>query len=255
MLTVCHLARSLFRVPRIQSTISRNTTRCVLIPHGRVPCPRPIFAVGRRAMSLSAVNPVTISSDRKTITFRLKDGSSSTQQISPTPKVKLEKLEGALTSLLSAPASNPTTSALSFGTLQWELDPLGDAIHRHVALSSPEERERLEQAIMAAAEELNHHPHLARGNGGEREEYGGYITITCTTHSPRGLSARDTRLAMRINELLAGLEVTKPVEPTTAQGQESVQKQITTQRDRLVAINRQGISDALESCACGTAKS
>ncbi|KAL2422128.1 hypothetical protein ABEF95_010327 [Exophiala dermatitidis] len=206
-------------------------------------------------MSLSSISPITIAENRQEITFHLKDGTCITQKISPTPKVKLEKLAEALASLVSTPnqAENTTSLPPSFGTLQWELDPLGDAIHRHVALSSPEERDRLVGMIMTEADKMNHHPHIAREDGD------GYscFTITCTTHSPRGLSARDTRLARRVDELLAqtGLQVTAPARISNPSlDLEQLQRQISEQRKRMIAVNRRKIAEALDNCGCESAK-
>ncbi|EXJ92808.1 hypothetical protein A1O3_01362 [Capronia epimyces CBS 606.96] len=210
-----------------------------------------------QTLSLSSIEPVTIADNREEITFRLEDGRSLTQKIAPTPKAKLDKLAEALASLLSPPASTSAWSSTllvrsdspSFGTLQWDLDPQGDAIHRHVALSSPGECDKLVQRIIAVADEMNHHPHIAR------EEGGSCLTITCTTHRPRGLSVRDTRLATRVNELLAGIRVTQPAQLTApSRDLEQLQKQIFGQHARMIAINRQQITEALESCNCGPAR-
>lgn len=204
-----------------------------------------------RNLTSSSVEPVSIASNRQEITFRLKDGGSVTKKISPTPKAKLDKLASALASLLSIPSSNSParTHGPSFGTLHWELDPQGDAIHRHVALSSSDECDKVVQRIMAEAEEMNHHPHIAREDGGAS------FTVTCTTHSPRGLSVRDTRLAKKVDELLAGLDVTQPARLSNpSHDLEQLREQIVEQRNRTIAINRQKIADALEDCGCSTAK-
>ena len=207
-----------------------------------------------RYSSLSPVDPITISNDRQKITIRLKDGSEVTQPFSPTPKVKSEKLAATLASLLSAPDLDPATKTSSFGTVQWELDPLGDAIHRHVALSSPQECDKLEKSIMEGAETMNHHPHIARVR--DHDDKPTCLTITCTTHSPRGLSSRDTKLATKINELLAGVEVAWPLKAAGPdQNMERLQEQVTARRKQGIDMNRQKILEALESCGCETAKS
>ncbi|KAK5467814.1 hypothetical protein LTS15_000787 [Exophiala xenobiotica] len=207
-----------------------------------------------RYSSLSTVDPITISNDRQKITLRWKDGSEVTQPFSPTPKVKSEKLAASLASLLSAPDRDPTTKTSSFGTFQWELDPLGDAIHRHVALTSPEECDKIEKLIMQEAETINHHPHIARVH--EHDDKPTCLTITCTTHSPRGLSGRDTRLATKINELLAGVKVACPFTAAgTDRDMERLQEQVTARRKQGIDMNRQKILEALESCGCENAKS
>ncbi|KAK5361785.1 hypothetical protein LTR20_009365 [Exophiala xenobiotica] len=187
-----------------------------------------------RYSSLSTVDPITISNDRQKITVRWKDGREVTQPFSPTPKVKSEKLAASLASLLSAPDLDPTTKISSFGTFQWQLDPLGDAIHRHVALSSPDECGKIEKLIMEEAETIHHHPHIARVR----------------------LSGRDTRLATKINELLAGVEVTCPFKAAGAdQDMERLYEQVTARRKQGIDMNRQKIMEALESCGCENAKS
>ncbi len=207
-----------------------------------------------RYSSLSAVDPITISNDRQKITIRFEDGSEVTQPFYPTPQVKSEKLAAPLASLLSAPDLDPATETSSFGTLQWELDPLGDAVHRHVALSSPEECDKIEKSIMEEAETMNHHPHIARVR--DLDDKPTCLTITCTTHSPRGLSGRDTRLATKINELLAGVEVAWPLKAAGAdQDMSRLQEQIRARRKQSIDLNRQKILEALESCGCEIAKS
>ncbi|OQV04071.1 hypothetical protein CLAIMM_09017 [Cladophialophora immunda] len=127
----------------------------------------------RRNLSLSPSDPITISEDRQTITFRLDNGETITQKISATPKANRDKLANALASLLSTPEtpnlSLKHSSSLSFGTTQWQLDALGDAIHRHTAHSSASECEEVEKLIMVEAEKMNHHHTLPVGNLAEKK--------------------------------------------------------------------------------------
>ncbi|OAL38270.1 hypothetical protein AYO20_02329 [Fonsecaea nubica] len=212
----------------------------------------------QRCLSLSSSDPIAISDDRQTITFRLNNGGTVSQKLLPTPKANRDKLADALASLLStSETSRPDdlllkrSSGLSFGTTQWQLDALGDAIHRHTAHPSVGECDEAERLIMVEAEKMNHHPHISRGNfGGENR----YMTITCTTHSPRGLSVRDTRLAHKIDAILDEFSVTEPVSPDGVQDSHEIEKQLVHHREQMIALNRQQISEALESCSCGTAK-
>ncbi|KAI1618139.1 hypothetical protein EDD37DRAFT_256982 [Exophiala viscosa] len=212
-------------------------------------CGRRILSF-RRNLSFSSIDPVTISRDRQEVTFRLKDGNVVTQRIAPTPKVKKEKLEEALSSLLSSPESDSTKTGPWYGTVDWELDPLGDAIHRHAAVSSYNECDEIERLIMARAEEMGHHPHIARLQDRDGPIY---MTITCTTHSPRGLSGRDVRLAAKINEVLSNFRTTAPLNADVQD--HPTQEQIMELRRRAIEDNREKISEALESCGCETAKS
>ncbi|EXJ66942.1 uncharacterized protein A1O5_10137 [Cladophialophora psammophila CBS 110553] len=224
---------------------------------------KPFLHVGqasfpRRNLSLSSRDPIIISDDRQTITLRLKNNEKITQKISPTPKANCDKLANALASLLSTPETPKTgdlslkhSPGLSFGTPQWQLDPLGDAIHRHTAHPSARECEQVEELIMSEAERMNHHPHITRGTiDGENK----YMTITCTSHSPRGLSIRDTRLANKINATLDAFNVTEPMSPDDTRDLDEVKKHFAAHRERMIALNRQQISEALESCSCGSAK-
>ena len=243
MLRVHTTARWFFRHTRVQPVPNNVATSRPAFSRRRLHASFP------RTLSLSSsVEPITISSDRHDITIRLRDGSSITQKISPTPKANTEKLAVALASLLSAPDSDPSAQP-TFGTLQWELDSLGDAIHRHIAVSSPEECDRIVQLIMAESEKLNHHPHIARS-----DSEGSCVTITCTTHSPRGLSVRDTRLAKKMDQILAEFNVTVPTRPGAGEDLDHTRAKIATERDRMIGINRQATSEALESCACSTTK-
>ncbi|KIV86001.1 hypothetical protein PV11_01645 [Exophiala sideris] len=204
----------------------------------------------RRNLSFSSIDPVTISRDRHEVTFRLKDESVVTQKITPTPKVKKEKLEGALSLLLASPDSDSTTSGPWFGSVEWELDASGDAIHRHAAVSSYNECEEIERLIMAEAEEMKHHPHIARLQDRDGPIY---MTITCTTHSPRGLSGRDVRLAAKINEVLMNFRTTAPV--NTDDQEHPSRDEIMELRRRTIGDNRQKILEALKDCGCETSKS
>ncbi|KIW17117.1 hypothetical protein PV08_04308 [Exophiala spinifera] len=211
--------------------------------------------------------PIIISEDRQKITFLLKNGSEITQPFHPTPKAKTEKMTAALASLLSisddtststnsAPTTPSTSTLSSFGAARWILDPLGDAIHRHLALSSAEECDRVERAIMEEADKMNHHPHIARVSDDNSQHLKNCLTVTCTTHSPRGLSIRDTRLAAKIDELLTDVDVTRPIEGSTpGQDSDQILQYVTAKRETSISENRQKIQDALEKCGCQNAKS
>ena len=230
-----HLQPSLSHVSILRHAFSRK--------------PLPISFPRKLSIS-SSPEPIKISSSRQEVTIRLKDGTTVVRKISPTPKAKTDKLAEALGFLLLAPEPNPTARP-TFGCLQWELDTEGDAIHRHIALSSPGECERVLQRIMAVADEVNHHPHIAQGKEGEES----CMTITCTTHSPRGLSVRDTRLAKTINKVLECYDVMRPAHLGATADLEQAKARIAAQRERTIDINRQAISEALASCACDRAKS
>lgn len=159
----------------------------------------------------------------------------------------------------------------------WLLDPEGDAIHRHFVFASEQARENAVGRIMQVADEMKHHPHMARGGGGRGEGDGSgsidtatdlpyyCLTVTCTTHQPTGLSGKDARLAARIDELSLHSDVDMPTTtttrtppmtpPTTPQDQQSsLIRRIHQEQSRLIQVNRDAIAEALESCECSVAK-
>lgn len=202
------------------------------------------FTSHDRCLHLASTNPVSISEDRRTVVLQLADGNILTQRIAPTPKISTTKLQRELALLLSS----PDNGGHGFTTHSWDLDEEGDAIHRHFAFASTEALEDAIQLIMHAAKELNHDPHIARG---QVEHVPNCVTLTCTTHQPRGLSGRDLKLAARINAILNSSQADQR---TAADVTQSVDR-ITRERSRLVEVNRNAISQALESCACTEGKS
>lgn len=154
----------------------------------------------------------------------------------------------------------------------WLLDPEGDAIHRHFVFASEQARENAVGRIMQVADEMKHHPHMARGGGGRGEGDGSgsidtatdlpyyCLTVTCTTHQPTGLSGKDARLAARIDELSLHSHVEMPTTtrtppPTTPQDQQLLLiRRIHEEQSRLIQVNRDAIAEALESCGCSVAK-
>lgn len=215
----------------------------------------------RRSLFLASNTPITISDDRNHITFSLKDGSDITRKISPTPKANLTKLADGLAVLLLTPEAhkaidptNPNETSdvghISFGTREWELDAQGDAIHRHTAHASADDLQAVKTMIKSSAEKMNHDPHITEGSA--KEGGANYMTITCTTHSPRGLSVRDTRLAREINQILEGFRHLEPVEIEPGQDLEAVRQRIATQQEQMIALNREKINEALGSCNCAT---
>lgn len=151
----------------------------------------------------------------------------------------------------------------------WLLDPEGDAIHRHFVFASERARENAVDRIMQVADEMKHHPHMARGGGkgegdsaspdnGTDTDLPYYcLTVTCTTHQPTGLSGKDARLAARINELSIHSDVEISL-PTTKTPQDHHQlllsRRVQEEQARLIQVNRDAIAEALESCGCGVAK-
>jgi pterin-4a-carbinolamine dehydratase len=204
-----------------------------------------------RRLTLSSHQPVRISPDRKSITLRLENGQSIIHKLSPTPKIRSEKLEEALAVLLSSPSQDPSSSSASnprVYTEEWELDPLGDAIHRHISFDEPATCSQAIEKIMEEADKIGHHPHIARSEDGQ----GSRITVTCTTHQPQGLSGRDMRLATKINQVLSHTDAYVQSMQRAQSNSPDPTQDNTAIWERLLEINRREISQAIESCACGT---
>jgi pterin-4a-carbinolamine dehydratase len=244
------------------SQLPRQTSR--LLRHGVVdirvvntghmtPKPGLLLRASHRCMHRSSTNPVRISGDRKSITLHLANGDTVTQQFAPTPKISSEKLERALAPLLSGPENDQSTLT----TRSWELDPQGDAIHRHFVFSSKQALENAVEQIMQAADDMKHHPHVARGggDGGGHSSMGNLhcVTITCTTHQPTGLSGKDARLAAKIDEISDQFEKDLATSLETARDEQLVH-QVREEQSRLIQINRDAITEALKSCGCSVAK-
>ena len=118
------------------------------------------------------------------------DGGVLRYNIRPTPRANREKLSKALEELLRH--SETLGVRGHHHGKKWLLDEQGDAIHRHLAFHDESEAERFQSLLWAAADEVNHHPHITGTLN---------MTVTCTTHNPRGLSMRDVRLAQKVDEL------------------------------------------------------
>jgi pterin-4a-carbinolamine dehydratase len=110
----------------------------------------------------------------------------------PTPKALQNGLEKHLMDL---PIHD--TSLIIDG---WFLDEHGDAIHRHLLYES-HELAHVEARISTAADSLKHHPHVSKQQMKTLMSNTLWlVTVTCTTHQPRGLSVRDIKLAKAITK-------------------------------------------------------
>jgi 4a-hydroxytetrahydrobiopterin dehydratase len=83
---------------------------------------------------------------------------------------------------------------VAVGTLTgWEYD--GSGLVRAVPVEDAD-RDSLERAVMAVADELNHHPVLERSPG--------RLTLRVWTHSAGGVTSKDVDLASRLDQVLSG---------------------------------------------------
>jgi pterin-4a-carbinolamine dehydratase len=216
---------------------------------------------------LAAQDPVTISDDRATVAIRLKGGEVLTQRIQPTPRASLEKLCVGLTEILShlprwqnvngreikRTDYDEDTNVVSFASPDWQLDPEGDAIHKHLAFGQANDLRDLEAVIRIMAKSLNHDPHITfravENDGGNH-----FVTVTCTTHSPRGLSVRDIRLAKEINGYLFSKEVPFGMNVESVEPTEQLRHILNKVRELNIATNREKINHAMRVCGCADAK-
>ncbi|RVX74532.1 hypothetical protein B0A52_01658 [Exophiala mesophila] len=194
-----------------------------------------------RHTSNFVVERVVITADRKKAQLFSSEGAARTQPISPTPKARLDRLEVGLMDLLGEQEEAPT----HFSSPSWQLDfPEGASITRHFEFKSQQDRDRAVQLVKTVSDEMDHHPHVALG---ATSDHPFCMTITCTTHQPRGLSVRDTRLAARIDRSLDHLKL-----EGLPKEQDTVKDDILQEQNRLLALNMAAIVEALDSCACGT---
>lgn len=152
--------------------------------------------------------------------------------------------ETGLPSLLTE-VGMPLSSIKSFTTHGWDLDEHGDAIHRYIHIRDLVQQQRVFDGIKEEAKTLNHDPHIDSSRNG-------HITITCTTHSPPGLSMKDVHLARAVSGILDGVvEIAESdtAEPQSVRG--GLEADIFTLRQRGRERNRAAIEEAKKSCNCG----
>jgi pterin-4a-carbinolamine dehydratase len=207
---------------------------------------QPQPALAQRSLYLASTVPITISSQRDRIDIVLENGEAISQKLLPTPKVSPVALRDQLTQLLQTREPSDqyleqkNAGLMSFRSSEWFLDPEGDAIHRHVAANSANECDEIERLIGNKADIDQHHPHITRGDPDRGDSR--CMTVTCTTHNPRGLGIRDLRLALAINAILDKFNlVYTPDWPR--------QTSLSLRND-MIAQNRHKINDALQSCGC-----
>lgn len=167
------------------------------------------------------------------------DGSVTNITIRPSYAHKPKAVENLMKGLpdLVGPQTRSSDSIGSPDGHAWKLDDSGDTIHRHVLLESEKKLPEILRQIESASRELNHDPHMhIRGK---------YLTISCTTHVPPGLSMKDVKLARRINEILqdnpsATLEMSRPENAIPIEEKEDAERK-----------NMEAIKKAKEECSCG----
>jgi pterin-4a-carbinolamine dehydratase len=209
---------------------------------------------------------VTISDDRATVTIRLENGEVLTRTIQPTPKASLAKLSTGLAEVLShAPrwtyqrlSGVDTTNyeldpnKATFASTEWQLDPKGDAIHRHLAMPL-KDLTTVTTLIDWTAEQMNHHPHISIKEP-SRDQQNYFMTITCTTHSPRGLSLKDIALAKKINQVLLDHGEPYGMSYESPPPNPDLQNLLDQCRRSLIEENQVKMDEALNNCGCADAK-
>jgi len=166
-----------------------------------------------------------------------KHGGTTTIEIRPSYPQKPKAVENLLAGLpaLLTDAGMPTSAVTSFATQGWDLDESGDTIHRYVEVTSEQDISSIWDQIKTASYELNHDPHIHTD--------GKQLTISCTTHVPPGLSMKDVKLARKINNILAEINM--------ADVRHDDEVDILTQRQRGREYNMAAIRKAKLACSCG----
>jgi pterin-4a-carbinolamine dehydratase len=241
-----------------------KTIRLALVPP-YTPSPW-LSALPRRSLHLAAQDAVTISDDRTTVRIRLENGEVITQTIQPTPKASLAKLSSGLAEIFShgprwthqRPGVVDTTNCglhpnkATFASSEWQLDPKGDAIHRHLAMPL-KELTAVNTLIDWTAEQMNHHPHISIKEP-TRDQQNYFMTVTCTTHSPRGLSLKDITLAKKINQVLLDHGESYGMSYESPSPNPVLQNMLDQCRRSLIVENQVKIDEALKDCGCADAK-
>lgn len=170
------------------------------------------------------------------------DGSSTRVQVRPTRKANISLLAAQLPPLLSRGKVPGIIMEATFGTTNWIVDELGEAIHRHFAVGPELARTTIDR-INTIADAMNHHPHINKQNCTSGSEQLVHFTVTCTTHNPKGLGMRDVKLARAINSMLESY-----------QSSELLLCMDDTTQDSILKEKQAQIRRNMESASCAVCK-
>ena len=160
----------------------------------RTPVSTRAFKASTRAREMDA--PATVSFD-----LMGEAGNTTKIHIKPSYGHKPQAVENLLKTLpeLLTDASMPTKTINSFSTRGWDLDESGDVIHRYTLLYNKDDFHQILPQVKAASKELNHDPTISLHEN--------RLLFSCGTHSPPGLSMKDVKLAKKIDEILAKVDI------------------------------------------------
>lgn len=164
------------------------------------------------------------------------DGTKVNIEIRPSYAHKPKAVENLMKGLpdLLGPESSSSGNRTESSSAAWELDESGDTIHRHISLTEEKEISAILKQINEAAQDLKHDPHTHID--------GTNLTISCTTHSPPGLSMKDVKLAKKIDVI---------IQDATSTNSESISVISPEQKQHAEERNMEAIRKAKEDCNCG----
>jgi pterin-4a-carbinolamine dehydratase len=117
----------------------------------------------------------------------------------------IERLTRELEPLVKQPPKPTSNLRVTFGEQCWRLNDEGDAIYRPLAFPSMSIAKEAIAEIRKAGDALNHHASFA--NMTPDMSLPSHHLVICSTHSSRGLSLRDMRLAREVDKVLSGYNV------------------------------------------------
>jgi pterin-4a-carbinolamine dehydratase len=155
-----------------------------------------------------------------------KSTRESVGQIPNIPRVRQIKLDGMKTTIVSTsnieqltreleplvkrPSKPASNLHVTFGEQCWRVNGDGDAIYRALAFPSRSNAKEAIAEIQKAGDALNHHASFADMT--PDIDSPSHTLVICSTHSPRGLTLRDMRLAKQVDVLLSKYNIyTSPV--------------------------------------------
>jgi pterin-4a-carbinolamine dehydratase len=116
-------------------------------------------------------------------------------------KSNIEQLTRELEPLVKRPSKPASNLHVTFGEQCWRVNCDGDAIYRALAFPSRSIAKEAIAEIQKTGDTLNHHASFA--NMTPDIDSPSHNLVICSTHSPRGLTIRDIRLAKEVDEVLS----------------------------------------------------
>jgi pterin-4a-carbinolamine dehydratase len=127
------------------------------------------------------------------------------REITIVSRSNIERLTRELEPLVKQPPKSTSNLKLTFGEQCWRLNDEGDAIYRALAFPSMSIAKEAIAEIRKAGDALNHHASFANMTSDMSSP--SHNLVICSTHSSRGLTLRDMRLAREVDKVLSGYNV------------------------------------------------